>query len=170
MSHRRPGRSIAVYVGPLVCAAAALLALLWSCGLQTEATSEDAQDALIESVSELVADVEPDTTGEVTAASFLEALSEGAEQEGGSAQPVCVSWEEEADLVALATDVLEAYGGLDGASLATSGYLDLQGNAWGAVVRGGTSWVDIVFVTTQDDETSCASVVRLLPGALDGSA
>ena len=175
---RRRRRGWAVWIGPLACVAAALAALLWVGGASSGAASSDEDDedagvveevGLAEAASEAASDVlallEGGGAAESSGAAFLEDLellaAEEVASDGDGA--VAVSWTEEDDLVAAAETVLEAYAAQDGVSLATSGYLDLMGNAWGAVVRGGTSWVDIVLVTTEDDEESTVSIVRLSP-------
>lgn len=94
----------------------------------------------------------------VTSETFLAALDSGDADGPGV---VSVAWEDEAGLVALAGDVLKAYRECPGAQLQTSGYLDLKGNAWGAIVNDGTSWVDIVVVYTTEDGGACAQVSRM---------
>lgn len=74
-----------------------------------------------------------------------------------------VEFEERASLPALAEDVLGAYAGTRTASLVASGYLDLRGNVWGAVLREGTAWCDVLLVTTEDDAVSRVRVTRVLP-------
>ena len=69
----------------------------------------------------------------------------------------------------MASRVLNSYQEAPGAVLMTSGYLDLKGNAWGAIVRGGEEWVDIVLIVTAETEPgaedlSSARVVRLAAG------
>lgn len=191
MTDGRSWRGRAVYLLPLACAAVAALALFWALGLdggssaadereQEEAggleEDEDASDdegstadgidvETSEEVSGILSSLSSAAAGEATTETFLTDVEERAEEmaESSSDEVAVVSWEEEAGLVELAGSVLEAYEDLGDAALATSGYLDLQGNAWGAVVQGGSSWVDIVIITTEDDETSTARVVRLLP-------
>ena len=75
-----------------------------------------------------------------------------------------VEFEGRASLPSLAGDVLEAYARTRSASLVASGYLDLKGNVWGAVLRGGTTWCDVLLVTTEDDALSRVRVTRVLPG------
>ena len=73
-----------------------------------------------------------------------------------------VGWTVEGDLIEPVEDILAAYRDADGTSLAMSGYLDLQGNLWGAVVRGGSDWVDVVVVSAAEDaRETCVRVVRL---------
>lgn len=229
MTDDGPRRGFLVYLGPVACAAAALLALLWAYGLlegdaSTEsvpdeestieedigtdaqegeadvdaaegdeaetlegdaglvgddgASEEDAAggsgegDGLSDAADDVLSLFADDGADEVSGETFLEDIALLAEEEAdGSADGVVsVFWEEDATLVELAGSVLSAYSEVDGAVLATSGYLDLQGNAWGAVVQGGESWVDIVLVTTEDDASSTAQIVRLLPDAVDDVA
>lgn len=74
-----------------------------------------------------------------------------------------VEFEERASLPALAEDVLKVYASTRTASLVASGYLDLKGNVWGAVLREGMSWCDVLLVTTEDDVVSRVRVTRVLP-------
>ena len=74
-----------------------------------------------------------------------------------------VEFEERASLPVLAEDVLKAYAHTRTASLVASGYLDLKGNVWGAVLREGTTWCDVLLVTTEDDAVSRVRVTRVLP-------
>lgn len=120
--------------------------------------------------------------GEAESGAFLErleSLSEAALGEGEAAEPdaaavpassASVSWAEEGDVVEMASCVLNSYQEVPDAVLMTSGYLDLKGNAWGAIVRGGEEWVDIVLIFTAETEPgaedlSSARVVRLAAGA-----
>lgn len=74
-----------------------------------------------------------------------------------------VEFEERASLPALAEDVLKTYARTRTASLVASGYLDLKGKVWGAVLREGTTWCDVLLVTTEDDAVSRVRVTRVLP-------
>lgn len=94
----------------------------------------------------------------VSAETFLSVL-DGAPVDGSGV--ASVSWDDEGGLVALASDVLAAYRDCPGARLQTSGYLDLKGNAWSAIVSDGGSWVDIVVVSSLDDGGATARVARL---------
>ena len=179
MSRGRRRRGWAVYLGPLVCAVAAALALFWAFGVGAAGDAADTSDAdaaadeeLTEAVAGLVDELTGSQASNSSSESFLEDIAALASEalDATGEESVVVAWEEAASLVELAAGVLEAYEEVEGAVLATSGYLDLQGNAWGAVVQGGTSWVDIVLVTTEDDETSQARIVRLLPIDVDGGA
>ena len=63
-----------------------------------------------------------------------------------------------------AADMLRAYSEVPTAQLALSGYLDIKGNVWGAIVRDGRGWVDMVTVAADAGDTSCClRVVRLTP-------
>ncbi len=82
-----------------------------------------------------------------------------------SAQPK-VFWKSDTGLVESATEVLERYADIETASLSTSGYLDLNGSVWGAIVSDSRGWVDMVTVVAgENDETSEVRAVRLLPAA-----
>ncbi len=63
-----------------------------------------------------------------------------------------------------ATDMLRAYREVPTAQLALSGYLDIKGNVWSAIVRDGRGWVDMVTITADTGDASCRlRVVRLTP-------
>ena len=52
------------------------------------------------------------------------------------------------------------------AQLALSGYLDIKGNVWGAIVRDGRGWVDMVTVAADAGDASYRlRVIRLSPQA-----
>lgn len=64
--------------------------------------------------------------------------------------------------------MLERYERVEGVRLMTSGYLDLEGNVWGAILSDRKGWVDMVTVMADDDDgRATVRVVRLL--ADDGS-
>lgn len=102
---------------------------------------------------------------------FLAELARKSEEAGSAATSedageVAVSWTEERGLVSLASDVLTAYGDIATATLATSGYLDLRGNVWAALVQDARGWVDVVTVTSAaDDGSATVHVARLLASA-----
>ena len=86
---------------------------------------------------------------------------------GEASADVSVAWSDDEGLVSQATGILEAYRDHTDARVATSGYLDLKGNVWGAIVRD-IRWVDVVLVRADaEDASSTAQVVRLRPGAMD---
>lgn len=90
---------------------------------------------------------------------FLADLERDARDGGG---PAAVAWEVPGDLPGPASEVLSAYRAVPTASLAVSGYLDLKGNVWGAVVRDSRGWVDVVHVsTTEAAERTEVRVARL---------
>ena len=63
-----------------------------------------------------------------------------------------------------AADMLRAYREVPTAQLALSGYLDIKGNVWGAIVRDGRGWVDMVTVAADAGDASCRlRAVRLSP-------
>ena len=65
-----------------------------------------------------------------------------------------------------AADMLRAYREVPTAQLALSGYLDIKGNVWGAIVRDGRGWVDMVTVAADTGDASCRlHVIRLSPQA-----
>ncbi|MBM6700622.1 hypothetical protein H7U32_10110, partial [Bifidobacterium pullorum subsp. saeculare] len=59
-------------------------------------------------------------------------------------------------------DVLYAYAELPEAELMSSGYLDLAGNVWVALVQGGREWVDMVYLASNEERSETdVHIVRL---------
>lgn len=108
--------------------------------------------------------VVPMEAGVIDTGSFLAELDRDATtQADGEAS--CV-WTSAQPINELAADVLRAYQGVSGARLMTSGYLDLKGNAWGAIVLDECGWVDIVTVVAEEgNEASTARVTRISSSA-----
>lgn len=75
-----------------------------------------------------------------------------------------VTWRERSDIPGAAEGVLREYVKAGGSTVATSGYLDLRGNVWGAILRNSDAWCDVVLVSTEDGSESAVRVVRFLPG------
>ncbi len=112
---------------------------------------------LLESLGRAVA---PDRTRRSARDRFLGDLGEMRSEEG-----TCwsVEFEESGSLPAIAEGVLKEYARVPSVDLIASGYLDLKGNVWGAVLRGGTSWCDVLLVSTGDDAVSRVRVTRTTP-------
>lgn len=114
----------------------------------------------------LFASGEPQAT---TAESFLADLDAAPKEpvEAGATEGVessSVSWCEERALTAVAQDVLSAYGELPQVELMASGFLDLKGNTWGAIVRLQNEAIDMMTVMCdEEDSESTVRVVRLNP-------
>ncbi len=104
----------------------------------------------------------------VTARTFLQALDEraasAAEPSADNAIAVRLAWSEDRPMTEAAADLLRAYREVPTAQLALSGYLDIKGNVWGAIVRDGRGWVDMVTVAADTGDASCRlRAVRLVP-------
>ena len=104
----------------------------------------------------------------VTAQTFLQALDERAasatEPSAGNAIAVRLAWSEDRPMTEAAADLLRAYREVPTAQLALSGYLDIKGNVWGAIVLDGRGWVDMVTVAADAGDASCRlRAVRLVP-------
>ena len=81
-----------------------------------------------------------------------------------------VKWTENRGMVCAASSLLKRYERLDSAVLETQGYLDLKGNAWGAIVSDRKGWVDMVTVMSNEaDDEATVRVVRLVADRLDRS-
>lgn len=102
----------------------------------------------------------------MTQGSFLDELA----QKGSSAAlekdavAARVSWNDDRSLPEAAADVMRAYREIPTARLALSGYLDIKGSVWGAIVRDGRGWVDLVVVAADEGDASCRlRAQRLVP-------
>ena len=104
----------------------------------------------------------------VTAQTFLQTLDERAasatEPAADNAIAVRLAWSEDRPMTEAAADLLRTYREVPTAQLALSGYLDIKGNVWGAIVRDGRGWVDMVTVAADVGDASCRlCAVRLVP-------
>ena len=171
----------------VACLAAALPAwqVAGRLGATSEAPSATGESDLADAdASELAERVEAaaDAAQASSERTFLDDLQEGASgalqgTDGGSepapahgdgSADIAVSWSDETGLVHQATCIVEAYRDHTDARIATSGYLDMKGNVWGAVMRD-VAWVDVVVVRANaDGASSTAQVVRLHPAEVEG--
>lgn len=97
---------------------------------------------------------------------FLDALAREAAEADLARDGVAArqAWTEDRSLPEAAADVLRAYADEPTARLAMSGYLDIKGDVWGAIVQDARGWVDMVSCTAGEDDASCdVSIVRLMP-------
>ncbi|WP_066830139.1 hypothetical protein [Collinsella ihumii] len=167
----------ALFALPAACLAVALGALWWTQGVadivapsSSEATGQRAEDvsderSAVETVDSDVermferAEVVMEKAVESSVDSFISDLGAGAEK---GAQGAAVQWSEQRDLVGPAQDVLYAYAELPEAELMSSGYLDLAGNVWVALVQGGREWVDMVYLASNEERSETdVHIVRL---------
>ena len=97
-----------------------------------------------------------------TAASLLAELDRlSADREAEEGQ-VAVELRMDEGLVPAARSVLQVYQGVEGAHLYSSGYLDLKGNAWGAIVQARSGCIDVVTVAAlEEDSASTVRAVRM---------
>lgn len=97
-----------------------------------------------------------------TAASLLAELDRlSADREAGEGQ-VAVELRMDEGLVPAARSVLQVYQDVGGARLYSSGYLDLKGNAWGAIVQARSGCIDVVTVAAlEEDSASTVRAVRM---------
>ena len=163
MSARYIGRG--AYAVPVGCALIALATVLW---MSNRASGDDVP-------SETTLEVPEGISGEVaealtssaaspsSLATFLDDLGEG--EEGDGAVRV-LAWSEAHDLPAATEEVLRAYREKGSVTLMSSGYLDLAGNVWAALLRHGSGAVDIMTVSTADGASSEVRIARLEPGGL----
>ena len=152
----------------LVCLLVAIAATLWGLGVARQQRPGATAD--LESGSAVVSQAEGarDMGGQnaaVTARTFLQALDERAasatEPSADNAIAVRLAWSEDRPMTEAAADLLRE---VPTSQLALSGYLDIKGNVWGAIVRDGRGWVDMVTVAADAGDASCRlRAVRLVP-------
>lgn len=158
MSEKGPRTRWVAYAACALCVVVALFALMWvedqdgAADHTGETVLERAGDAMREGMRSLGSGT-VSSSGE----SFLDDLeSSSSDAESGVGG---VIWEEEGDLVDPASEVLRSYATQSTAVLETSGFLDIKGNVWGAIVLDTRGWVDIIYVTASDDASE--TVVRI---------
>lgn len=111
---------------------------------------------------------EAPSAGGASSATFMGELEEAAARTDDP--QVGIAWEEPRGLAPVAGDILDRYAACGTARLATSGFIDIKGNVWGAVIEDGRGWVDVVTVTeAPDGASSTARVIRMLPRGGEGS-
>lgn len=124
-----------------------------------------ADDSLQETTADrFLSDLESDVSEATGAGESLEKGSPAGKSSAVAREASCVasvSWTEQASLPRMAAGVLRSYEEAGGFRLISSGYLDLKGNVWAALLQGPSGDADFVLVTTGDDEESAARVVRL---------
>lgn len=176
LSDGRPRSVVVAYAACALCLIVALLALMWvrdrsdSAGSAPEARENVVSDEgeasavddgwladLTQSGTQALRSEAADSSTERFLSDLAHAAQTGADVDGDGV--VAVMWEQAGDLIEPASAVLNAYAAEPTASLKTSGYLDIKGNVWGAIVLDRRGWVDIVYVTTEDDASS--TVVRI---------
>lgn len=151
-----PPRGAAVAIAICLIAACGAFFLVWvGDGGNQRPTEGDSVDDDIDRLADRVGSVE---TRSSTVKGFLADLST---LEADDQSMVAIEIEADKGLVDLAEDVLGAYRRAGAVSLEMSGYMDLKGNAWGAVLRGSDGWVDVVAVFDGDDGLARARVVRM---------
>lgn len=145
-------------------------------GLEHDAGDEEIGDAE-ERAAELAAQgddrVADEAAGDAGSSSVDEALAaldrwvatgedaDGALDVRGQSE-ASISLTEDKGLIDTAGEVLRAYQSRETARLCSAGYLDLKGNAWGALVKDGRGWVDIAVVHAQEgDSASTVRIVRM---------
>lgn len=152
---RRPDAARAIGVLGLLCATIALWAVVRTVGpggLADGSGDGRTDEGVLDVLS--VEDVLDGSPHPSSPDRFLADLEDGDVE--------AVGWTVEGDLIEPVEDILAAYRDVGGTSLAVSGYLDLQGNLWGAAVRGGSDWVDVVVVSVAEDARETrVRVVRL---------
>ncbi len=177
------GRRKAVAVAACLAAAAACAALaaglreapapltveeaLEAAGSGLEGTGADV--AAGDAAARLLAEDEDDLPGDAGAVDgFLEEL--GRQEREGEECPFA-GWRTDRPLQRLGEEVLGAYEDAGRARVATSGYLDLHGRVWGAVVQVREGTVDLVVLSEDEDGSgSTARIVRLGAAGLTGGA
>ena len=179
--HQQPvegGHSVGVLL-VLACLIVAIAATLWGLNAvrqQRSGAVADGSSGAVAPPNDKARDT-ADRDAAVTAQTFLRALDERADAAAGpsadNAVAARLTWAEERPMTEAAADLLRVYREVPTAQLALSGYLDIKGNVWGAIVRDGRGWVDMVTVAADAGDASCRlRAVRLVPqasGSKEGS-
>ena len=171
--HQQPvddGRPVGTLL-VLACLVVAIAAVLWGVNAARQQRFGAAADTDSGSTAASQKDgTQPsdDPDAAITAQTFLQKLDERAvgatERPADNAIAVRLAWTEDRPMTEAATDLLRAYREVPTAQLALSGYLDIKGNVWGAIVRDGRGWVDMVTVAADAGDASCRlRVIRLTP-------
>ena len=155
------------------CLTVAIAAALWGLYIARQQRPGIVADSGSDSAEVSKKDETRDADGSdvaVTTHTFLRALDErsgvAVEPPADNAIAVRLAWSEDRPMTEAAADLLRAYREVPTAQLALSGYLDIKGNVWGAIVRDGRGWVDIVTVAADAGDASCRlRAVRLAPKA-----
>lgn len=180
--HQQPvvgGRPIGALL-VFACLTVAIAAALWGLCIARQQrpgiAADSGSDSAAVSKKDEMRDAD-DSDVAVTTQTFLRALDErsgvAVEPPVDNAIAVRLAWTEDRPMTEAAADMLRAYREVPTAQLALSGYLDIKGNVWGAIVRDGRGWVDMVTVAADVGDASCRlRVVRLVPktaGSKEGS-
>ena len=180
--HQQPvagGRPIGVLL-VFACLTVAIAAALWGFYIARQQrpgiVADSGSDSAKVSKKDEMRDAD-DSDVAVTTQTFLRALDErsgvAVEPPVDNAIAVRLAWTEDRPITEAAADMLRAYREVPTAQLALSGYLDIKGNVWGAIVRDGRGWVDMVTVAADVGDASCRlRAVRLAPktaGSKEGS-
>ncbi len=167
----RRHRGWRVLVAPALCVLAAVLAVILARPGGRSASTEQGADGAVDGVSvwpdrarEALEQVfAQDGSAESSLETFLDDMEHEVEHGRVDGGATGVFWTEDCALPAAAERLLRTYQQVGDVDLVTAGYLDLQGNVWGALVRYEDGWVDLLAVSTTDDVTSEVRVVRLTP-------
>lgn len=154
------------------CLTVAIAAVLWGLNAARQQRPGTASDLGSDSAVASQKDDARDADVAITAQTFLRTLDKqsgtATDSPEGNAIAVRLAWSEDRPMTEAAADMLRAYREVPTAQLALSGYLDIKGNVWGAIVRDGRGWVDMVTIAADAGDASCRlRAVRLSPQATD---
>lgn len=156
MSWERP-RPLAC-LPPLLCIGAAVLALMAGAGADPSGKADEPGTG---GAWEAVAGLFDGPAEESSPEGFLEDLAARG-TEGDVA--VAVAWDAPGGLEEAAGEVLGRYRDAPSCELVTSGYLDLHGNVWAALMWHGAGASDIVTVTSGAGGACSVHIVRIDSG------
>ena len=160
VGHGRPIGSLLVFA----CLIVAIVAVVWGLG----AARRHGSDSVEAPAAAASQDDATQKDAPVTAQTFLQSLDTQAgtapEPSGDSAIAARLAWSEDRPMTEAAADMLRAYREMSTAHLVLSGYIDIKGNLWGAIVRDDRGWVDMITVAADEGDASCRlRAVRLVP-------
>ena len=154
------------------CLTVAIAAVLWGLNAARQQRPGAAFDSGSDSAVASQKDDARDADVAITAQTFLRTLDKqsgtATDSPEGNTIAVRLAWSEDRPMTEAAEDMLRAYREVPTAQLALSGYLDIKGNVWGAIVRDGRGWVDMVTVAADTGDASCRlRAVRLVPQTIN---
>lgn len=172
-------RNWKAYIAPIFCITAVLLLLFAICGGRDSGTperGEDAADIPVENLAqnesseldeqtqhvvESISSGEIDEVEQSSSEVFLDDLDQLSLSQNETGGVVAVAWTERDALPAVAERVLGPYRDAGSVKLVSAGYVDMKGRVWAALLQGGSEWIDVVAVSTEDDMVSEVRVARL---------
>lgn len=128
---------------------------------------QECLNAIITQQEKVLAPLQNEQYVQSSVDTFLEDLNQrtgeqshsAATQENFPTYQIATRWTANQTLETSATEVLRSYQACESAMLMTSGYLDLKGLVWGAIVLCPQQWVDVVLVSSDTTDIQSTTTV-----------